>query len=724
MRAKIRLVWLGCLLCCFLLFENEAWSQSPGWNPPNPALYAYTATAVVRLNHEGVTSDNIDDRLAFFVGGEIRGLGVPVNFAGLGTLHFVTLYSNEGNKVMTVEVYNADDDEVYTAVSNFRFRTQSIKGTIDSPYDIHTFVDGDAPVGLLPFPGRAGFSGLPLPVLDLDSFLVQLDDDPIIWTYDPNPDLDVQIQGSEVLITPLPGFTGQTDLVITATEQTANLKFASGVMSITVEAQPDPPVLSALPGEGILLQEEFSPFDLENFIIPPSPSCVSFDFYPEIIVSVPPATQPSWQFSGFYRSNMSVVARPVYTPGYVFQHPDDRLAVFVNGQIRGVALPTVISGQVYYFLTVAGGSAVAPMTVQFYSGHMKKIFMANYLSDYEPYLTLGTVDQPDLMDFSPITPVLGLNGNVEMIINDTTWTGSQVFHFIARDCMFPTYLADTTAATFCVQQSGTGYTTLYRDFDEDGFGDPAYGVQICGSSLAGWVTNPDDCFDSPVSATCPFYPSLDVPIGIDFNIPDTIMSDLQITDVGSISAIKVNNLRIDHTYIGDLRITLRSPAMTEVVLIDQRCGAVPDLLLDLDSESTNLYNDIPCPPNGGLCYQPLGDLGDFYGEDLNGTWTLIVEDLANGDGGALLSWGLQICYENCTQPGLVNTFTGGSGAWEDELRWSLGHAPSPCEHAIIDLNSQTDVVQIAPDVNIGVYRLTIKKGKLVLPASSLLRVKE
>lgn len=721
---NIRMVWLGCAMCCLLMINNELLGQPISWTSPNPALYTHTASAVAILQHDGLASNNINDRIAFFVGGQLQGLSVPVDIPGLGTIHFITLYANQGSEEMSVEVYHASDNQVYPAVTTFTFVAQSITGTLDIPHVIYSFSDDDAPVGLLPFPARTGVSGITLPPLDLEDFLVQLDEDPVVWSYVPNPDLDVQIVGSVLLITPLQTFTGQTDLEITVTEQTVNAKFATGLMPLTIEVQPAAPNLSTIPGEGILLQEEFSTFDLNDFIIPPVPPCVTFDFYPEITVSAPPTSQPQWQFSGYFKNNMIIVARPVYTPGYIFQHPDDRLVAYVNGSIKGVASPTIIAGEVYYFLTVAGGSLVKPMTIKFYSGHMRKIFMSDNLGNYVPYLNRGSIDQPFLMDFSPITPLLGNDGNVEMVINDTTWTGSQIFHFIAKDCLYPVFIADTSSATFCIQQNNSGYTTLYRDFDEDGFGDPEYSVQICGSTLQGWVTNPDDCFDSPARVTCPYFPSLDVPKPIDFNIPDTITSEIVIPDFGSITGIKVNNLRIDHTYIGDLRIKLRSPANTEVVLFDQRCGALPDLLLDFDSESTHLYTDIPCPPVGGFCYKPLEDLSIFHGENLSGTWTLIVEDLAFGDGGALQSWGLQICYGSCPELGQINTYTGGSGSWDEASRWSLGHPANACEHAIIDLNNQSGVVQILPQSQIQIYRLTVAKGILVVPSSSTLEVKE
>ncbi len=138
------------------------------------------------------------------------------------------------------------------------------------------------------------------------------------------------------------------------------------------------------------------------------------------------------------------------------------------------------------------------------------------------------------------------------------------------------------------------------------------------------------------------FESTDVPKTIDSSMPNSITSTLEIEIVDDmiISDVNVINLLGQHSFIGDLKFTLRSPADTEVVLFANICSNEEDFDLSLDDEALNAT--IACPPSDGKAYQPTGDLSDFDGQNAKGTWTLIVEDNATIDGGTLNGWGLEI----------------------------------------------------------------------------------
>lgn len=89
-----------------------------------------------------------------------------------------------------------------------------------------------------------------------------------------------------------------------------------------------------------------------------------------------------------------------------------------------------------------------------------------------------------------------------------------------------------------------------------------------------------------------------------------------------ISSVKVR-IDITHTYVGDLRVTLTSPAGTTVVLHNRTGGNTHDLHEDVDIHSAP-------------------GLHALAGESANGKWTLQVQDLAAFDRGRLQSWSLDI----------------------------------------------------------------------------------
>ena len=112
-------------------------------------------------------------------------------------------------------------------------------------------------------------------------------------------------------------------------------------------------------------------------------------------------------------------------------------------------------------------------------------------------------------------------------------------------------------------------------------------------------------------------------------IPDNraagITRTLAVAEAGQIAAIAVA-LDITHTYIGDLRVTLRSPAGTEVVLHSRSGGSTDNL------RATYASADV-------AALQTLAD------ESAKGDWTLQVQDLAARDVGKLNRWSLDIALQ-------------------------------------------------------------------------------
>lgn len=110
------------------------------------------------------------------------------------------------------------------------------------------------------------------------------------------------------------------------------------------------------------------------------------------------------------------------------------------------------------------------------------------------------------------------------------------------------------------------------------------------------------------------------------SIPDNrekgVESNIVIDNEGMIRQIAVT-LDISHTYIGDLRLELKSPS-GHTINLHNRAGGNSDNLLKTYSSSTN------------------GALAELIGEQSNGTWILSVSDLAGADIGTLNSWGLSI----------------------------------------------------------------------------------
>jgi len=149
-------------------------------------------------------------------------------------------------------------------------------------------------------------------------------------------------------------------------------------------------------------------------------------------------------------------------------------------------------------------------------------------------------------------------------------------------------------------------------------------------------------------------------------LPDLIGGTFTISAMGENCDINDLDVRlaIDHTFVGDLDLTLESPSNTMIQLVNQPGTGnnnFPDVILD-DSAGKSIQ--VPDGPGSeafiqGTSYTPFQALSAFNGENPNGVWTLVVIDNLFLDQGFLYkagqaaSWGtaigtqLIITAENC-----------------------------------------------------------------------------
>ena len=121
----------------------------------------------------------------------------------------------------------------------------------------------------------------------------------------------------------------------------------------------------------------------------------------------------------------------------------------------------------------------------------------------------------------------------------------------------------------------------------------------------------------------------------------TFLNDLPVTDVNL-------TLDIEHSFIGDLVISLISPAGTEVILASNSC----DELSDIDAVFDDAGSTFSCGGTSGISgtVKPLGSFASFNGESLLGEWVLKIRDTAPADGGQLVGFSLEICGEGTFRP--------------------------------------------------------------------------
>jgi subtilisin-like proprotein convertase family protein len=114
------------------------------------------------------------------------------------------------------------------------------------------------------------------------------------------------------------------------------------------------------------------------------------------------------------------------------------------------------------------------------------------------------------------------------------------------------------------------------------------------------------------------------PLDVPDNNPTGISSTIDVAESGSITSIRVG-VDIRHPYIGDLRVSIRSPDGTQRLLHDRTGGM-----------SADIRTFYPTPTS------PAEDISIYLGTERSGTWTLNVSDNAAGNAGVLEGWVLEI----------------------------------------------------------------------------------
>ncbi len=121
------------------------------------------------------------------------------------------------------------------------------------------------------------------------------------------------------------------------------------------------------------------------------------------------------------------------------------------------------------------------------------------------------------------------------------------------------------------------------------------------------------------------FSSTNVPINVPDNNTTGITSNLPASaTTGTLTDVNVT-MNINHTWKGDLKVTLIHPDGTNVILHNRTGGSADNII--------TTYDTLTVP------YQSLSLLN---GKGGNGTWKLKVQDLASTDIGRLNSWSIQL----------------------------------------------------------------------------------
>jgi subtilisin-like proprotein convertase family protein len=127
-------------------------------------------------------------------------------------------------------------------------------------------------------------------------------------------------------------------------------------------------------------------------------------------------------------------------------------------------------------------------------------------------------------------------------------------------------------------------------------------------------------------------------------LPDntTRTSTLVVSGTGAtVNALSVR-VNITHSWVGDLSVTLISPAGTRITLTDGNGGERNGFNVTFNTTATTSPASWSGTDGAAITgtYRPIGNLASLNGQSLDGTWSLEIIDSFSGDTGTLTSWSL------------------------------------------------------------------------------------
>lgn len=163
---------------------------------------------------------------------------------------------------------------------------------------------------------------------------------------------------------------------------------------------------------------------------------------------------------------------------------------------------------------------------------------------------------------------------------------------------------------------------------------------LCASAAPSSVFN-----FTTANIVCDFYTATDTPIAISSSPPPNQIYNSIISVGPDLAIADVNvTINITHTFTADLDIILTSPASTNVNLSLGNGGSGDNYTNTVFDQEAGVNISSGSAPFTGT-FVPEGDLSTLNGELSGGDWTLVVFDTANGDGGTIDEFTLELCLQ-------------------------------------------------------------------------------
>ncbi|HEY7560220.1 MAG TPA: M36 family metallopeptidase [Candidatus Binatia bacterium] len=222
-----------------------------------------------------------------------------------------------------------------------------------------------------------------------------------------------------------------------------------------------------------------------------------------------------------------------------------------------------------------------------------------------------------------IGPTLG----VQLVVDALKLTPANPSFLDARDAILAALNAMLDGGKLTAGEHDIARRGIWKAFAKFGMGPSA---QSNGASLSGIVADFNmPTFDEPEQSESDVRVETTPNQQVPDNQPAGISSVLMVPQSGRIGRVTVS-VDIEHTFIGDLQVSVTTPAGKTAVLHNRSGSSTDNLIKSYSNEG-------------------MPSLQALLGEEAQGDWTLKVADLASQDNGRLRRWGLEMDLDTSTQ---------------------------------------------------------------------------
>ncbi|MBT8400767.1 MAG: hypothetical protein KJO98_09840, partial [Rhodothermia bacterium] len=342
--------------------ERAAGANMPDWTV-TPSQFESSMGIVGTVATDETPS--IEDRLAVFVNGEIRGVNQPVLIGG-AALFFLTVYGDTPGDTLSFRLYDADDDAISGLREKVPFEVDGIVGTVAQPMQLteHSGAGSNIP----------DWSVNPAAYENTMSIVAALFTDGARSSR--AGDMVAAFSGPDVR------GVGTAQNVASQT-----------LFFLTVYGRSSEPLTFRAYNSGA---DEVQDLEQEISFVP---DAILGSVSQPLVVSTPYESgsglnRPDWTaVPARYSLSMNVIG-VLSLEGATSGNDSDMIGAYVGEEIRGVASPILVGGQSLFFLTIYANASGEPITFRAYDASRDRVRGVGDPITFVPDAITGSIDRP------------------------------------------------------------------------------------------------------------------------------------------------------------------------------------------------------------------------------------------------------------------------------------------------------------------------------------------